>query len=155
MQALITLCMVSGETLAASIASAYENKDRGFGFYWGPTSVLGKYPMTLVEMGEHKPDVWACNSTAECETPAMSGFPRSLVVTVLAKRVYGREPSDQFTHDKLVLYKLANEQKHMAWVEDNDASYDEGAVHFLTTYKDMWGAWLNDAARDKLSALLK
>ena len=43
----------SGETLAASIASAYENKEPWFGFYWGPTSVLGKYPMTLVEMGAH------------------------------------------------------------------------------------------------------
>ncbi len=30
----------------------------------------------------------------------------------------------------------------LAWVEDNDASYDEGAVHFLTTYKDVWGRGL-------------
>ena len=144
----------SGETLAASIASAYENKEPWFGFYWGPTSVLGKYPMTLVEMGEHKPEVWACNSTAECETPAMSGFPRSLVVTVLAKEFMAE---NQAISSLMTNLSFTNSQmsKTLAWVEDNDASYDEGAVHFLTTYKDVWGAWLNDAARDKLSALLK
>ena len=43
----------------------------------------------------------------------------------------------------------------LAWVEDNKASYEEGAVHFLTTYKDVWGPWLNDTARENLSALLQ
>jgi glycine betaine/proline transport system substrate-binding protein len=43
----------------------------------------------------------------------------------------------------------------LAWVEDNNASYEEGAAHFLTTYKEVWGPWLNEAARDKLSTLLQ
>ena len=32
----------SGETLATSIAAAYENQEPWFGYYWGPTAVLGK-----------------------------------------------------------------------------------------------------------------
>ena len=43
----------------------------------------------------------------------------------------------------------------LAWRLDNNASYDEAAVYFLTTYKDVWGGWLNDAAKAKLAAVLQ
>ena len=43
----------------------------------------------------------------------------------------------------------------LAWRLDNNASYDEAAVYFLTNNKDVWGGWLNDGAKEKLAALLK
>lgn len=144
----------SGETLAASIASAYENKEPWFGFYWAPTSVLGKYPMTLVKMAEHDAEKHKCNITAECKTPAMSAFPRSVVVTVLSKD-FMAENKDITALMTNLSFTNAQMGATLAWVEDNKASHEEGAVHFLKTYKDVWGAWLNDAAREKLSALLK
>ena len=110
--------------------------------------------MTLGEMGPHDPEVWACNSTAECETPAMSGFPRSLVVTVLAKEFMAENEAISSLMTNLS-FTNAQMSETLAWVDDNNASYDEGAAHFLTTYKDVWGGWLNDAARDQLSALLQ
>lgn len=144
----------SGETLAASIAAAFENQEPWFGFYWAPTSVLGKYPMTLVDMGPHDAEKHACNITAECATPAMGAFPRSVVVTVLSKEFMAENAdiSDLMTN---LSFTNAQMGETLAWVEDNKASYEEGAVHFLTTYKDVWGSWLNDAAREKLAALLQ
>lgn len=144
----------SGETLAASIASAYENKEPWFGFYWAPTSVLGKYPMTFVDMGPHDLEKHTCNISADCETPSMSAFPRSVVTTVLSKDFMAEnaEISELMTN---LTFTNAQMGATLAWVEDNKASYEEGAVHFLTTYNDVWGAWLNDAAREKLSPLLQ
>jgi glycine betaine/proline transport system substrate-binding protein len=43
----------------------------------------------------------------------------------------------------------------LAWQADNNASYDEAAVYFLTNNTDVWGDWLNAEAKEKLSALLK
>ncbi|MEM7296626.1 MAG: glycine/betaine ABC transporter substrate-binding protein, partial [Pseudomonadota bacterium] len=43
----------------------------------------------------------------------------------------------------------------LAWQDDNNASFEEAAVYFLTNYKDVWGSWLNDEARGKLAALLQ
>ena len=43
----------------------------------------------------------------------------------------------------------------LAWRLDNNASNEEAAVYFLTSYKDVWADWLNDEAKGKLSALLK
>ena len=144
----------SGETLAASIAAAHENKEPWFGFYWAPTSVLGKYPMTLVEMAPHDPEKHTCNITADCATPSMSAFPRSVVVTVLSKEFMAKnsEISNLMTNLSFTNSQMG---ETLAWVEDNNASYDEGAVYFLTTYKDVWGSWLNEAARANLSSLLQ
>ena len=43
----------------------------------------------------------------------------------------------------------------LAWRLDNNASYDEAAVYFLTNYKDVWAGWLNDDASAKLAAILQ
>ena len=43
----------------------------------------------------------------------------------------------------------------LAWQQDNNASYDEAAVYFLTNNKDVWSNWLNAEAKEKLSALLQ
>ncbi len=41
----------SAEGLAGSIAKAYERQQPWFGYYWAPTSVLGKYPMVQGRVG--------------------------------------------------------------------------------------------------------
>jgi glycine betaine/proline transport system substrate-binding protein len=43
----------------------------------------------------------------------------------------------------------------LAWQEENNASPEEAAVHFLNTYKDTWSKWLSDDAKKELSALLQ
>jgi len=43
----------------------------------------------------------------------------------------------------------------LAWRLENNASNEEAAVHFLTTYKDVWADWLSDDAKAKLAPLLK
>lgn len=144
----------SGETLAASIASAYENKEPWFGYYWAPTSVLGRYPMVPVEIGDHDPEAHACNSKEDCATPKLGAFPTSIVTTVVTETFAESHPAETefmrnvaFTNDQM--------SGLLAWQEANNASGEEAAVQFLTNNKDVWREWLNDAAREKLSALLK
>jgi glycine betaine/proline transport system substrate-binding protein len=45
--------------------------------------------------------------------------------------------------------------KLLAWQDDNKATADETAVHFLTTYKDVWPNWLSDDAKAKLASVIK
>ena len=84
----------------------------------------------------------------------MSAFPRAVVATVLSEEFMAKnaEISELMTN---VSFTNTQMGEILAWVEDNNASYDEGAVHFLTNYKDVWGSWLNEAARENLSALLQ
>jgi ABC-type proline/glycine betaine transport system substrate-binding protein len=43
----------------------------------------------------------------------------------------------------------------LAWRLDNNASNEEAAVYFLSTYQDVWADWLDDEAKENQSALLK
>ena len=144
----------SGETLAASIASAYDAKEPWFGYYWAPTSVLGKYPMVLVDLGGNDIEAHECNRQEECATPKLNNWPASDVVTVVTDTFAESHPAETELMSKM---SFSNELMSglLAWQEQNGASGEETAVYFLTNNKDMWAGWLNDDARAKLSALLQ
>jgi len=143
----------SGETLQTSIAAAYGEKAPWFGYYWAPTAVLGKYPMVQVKVPAYNAEFHACNGDVDCATPGFSAYPASKVVTAVSAAFVEREPE---VVDLLKKVSFTNEQMGslLAWRLDNNASYDEAAVHFLSTNPDIWGAWLNDEAKGKLAALL-
>lgn len=144
----------SGETLATSIAAAYESKEPWFGYYWAPTSVLGSYPMVKVETAPYDEATHTCNVKEDCATPGLSDYPRADVVTTATSAFVEREPE---VAELMRNISFTNTQMNeiLAWQEAQGASYEEAAVYFLTNYKDVWGGWLNDAAREKLAALLK
>ncbi|CCM78801.1 ABC transporter substrate-binding protein [Rhizobium mesoamericanum] len=141
------------ETLAASIASAYEAKAPWFGYYWAPTSVLGKYKMVAVDMGPVDAEKAKCNATADCATPSKTGWPKATVLTTMAKPFYDKNPELVALMSKVT---FSNEVMNalLSWQEENKASADETAVHFLTTYKDVWPNWLSDDAKTKIAAII-
>ncbi|MQU68393.1 ABC transporter substrate-binding protein [Sinorhizobium meliloti] len=144
----------SGETLAASIAAAYENQEPWFGYYWAPTSVLGRYPMVQVKVADYDPKIHACNAAEECATPGKSAYPAAEVVTAVTTDFETRQPEIAALMSK-VSFTNAQMSDVLAWQETKKASSDEAAVYFLTKYKDVWAGWLSADAKLKLSALLK
>lgn len=144
----------SGETLATAIAAAYADQKPWFGFYWAPTAVLGKYPMVLVDIGAHDAETHNCNGSNDCAEPGVSAYPSAAVKTAATADFQQREPA---IAELMSNISFTNDQMNgvLAWMEDNNASAEEGAVYFLTNNKDQWSDWLNDDARSKLSAILK
>ncbi|WP_435138997.1 glycine betaine ABC transporter substrate-binding protein [Pseudopelagicola sp. nBUS_19] len=144
----------SGETLQASIAAAFDEKAPWFGYYWAPTAVLGKYPMVAVQVGAYDADAHTCNGDVDCASPSFSAYPAAKVVTAAAHDFVKREP-DAAALMANVSFTNAEMGEILAWRLDNNASYDEAAVYFLTNYKDVWAGWLDDDARERLSGILK
>lgn len=144
----------SGETLATSIAAAYENKEPWFGYYWGPTAVLGKYPMVKVSLGPVDADIHTANQNAENDNPGISDFPPAPVLTVATADLAQRNPEIAELMGK-VSFDVDLLSSLLAWKDDNSASAEEAAVHFLTTQSDVWSGWVNDDAREKLAAFIK
>jgi len=142
----------SGDTLPASMASAYENREPWFGYYWGPTAVLGRYNMVAVDIGPHDPDIHACNQTQDCATPGISSYPAAPVLTVVTADFAERNP-DIFELVSNISFGTQELSNLLAWQADNSASAEEAAVHFLTTSQDTWRAWINEAAAERLSAI--
>ncbi len=144
----------SGETMATSIASAFENEEPWLGYYWAPTSVLGKYEMVSVDLGPFNEEAHTCNADPDCEDIGLSSYPVGPVKTVVTADFEERQPAIaalmsnvSFTNDEM--------GDILAWQEENNASAEEAAVYFLTTYQDTWQEWVSDEAREKLAALLQ
>lgn len=144
----------SGETLATSIAAAYDNKEPWFGYYWGPTAVLGKYKMTKVTIGDIDAAVHTANQNKENASPAVSDFPPAPVLTVATAALAAREPAVAELMGK-VSFEIGLLSGLLAWQDANSASAEEAAVHFLTTESGVWSQWVNEEARGKLSAFIK
>jgi len=144
----------SGETLATSIASAFADKKPWFGYYWGPTAVLGKFPMVKVDIGPYKKDVHSCNAKKVCATPGKSAFPSAPVLTAVTTTFAKKNPAIVELMSK-VSFTNATMNKLLAWKKDKKASADETAVYYLQNYKSEWANWLSADAKTKLAALLK
>ena len=133
----------SGETLATSMASAVQNEEPWFGYYWGPTVPLGKYDMTRVDLGEVKPEVHARNQNPDTDNPGVSDFPAAPVLTSVTSDLAEREPRvveflSNMTFQTEVMSGL------LAWQDENGASGQETAVYYLQNYQDTWTGWIDD-----------
>ncbi|MCA8882902.1 MAG: glycine/betaine ABC transporter substrate-binding protein [Rhodobacteraceae bacterium] len=145
----------SGETLATSIAAAFENKEPWLGYYWAPTSILGKYPMVKVDFGvPYEPVLFKCYADPDCDADGKTTFPVGPVKTVVTKDFADTHP-DLAELMSRVSFTNAQMSEVLAWAEQNQASNEEAAVYFLTQYSDVWSTWINDDARAKLAALIK
>ena len=107
-----------------------------------------------VDMGAYDAEVHACNLLEDCATPGKSNFPVSPVVTVQTTDFVAREAAAAELM-RNVSFTNALMNGLLAWKEENNASADETAVHFITNHSDVWSGWINDDARAKLAALIK
>ena len=143
----------SGETLATSIAAAYENEEPWFGYYWAPTAILGKYPLAKVKIGDVDTEVHLANQNKDNPDPGVSDFPPAPVLTVAPAALTEREPEIAELMSNMS-FDIPTLNGLLAWQDENGASAEEAAVYFLTNNSDVWSQWLNDSARDKLAALI-
>lgn len=146
----------SAAGLDGSMAKAYEQKAPWLGFYWAPTSMLGKYEMVPVDfevpndMAEWK----RCTSVADCTDPKPNAFPVDNVFTLVAKGF--ADKADAGVIDYLTKRSWGNDtvNKMMAWMTDNQATGEEGAKEFLRTHPEMWTTWVSPEAAEKIKAAL-
>ena len=73
----------SGGALSGSMGEAYNKESGWFGYYWGPTAILGKYDMTKLDEGvKHKHDTWISEiNDLNVASPGKNKYPASTVET--------------------------------------------------------------------------
>ena len=145
----------SGANLGASIAAAFADNEPWFGYYWGPTAVLGKYKMTKVDIGAVNAKQHAINQKKDADPSkiGISGFPSAPVLNAITADFAKREPEvaafiGKMTFPNDVLSSL------LAWKEEKKASADEAAAWVLTNHKDMVLSWVSANAKVKLEKKL-
>ena len=110
--------------------------------------------MVQVDLGTHDASKQACNSDKDCANPTMQSWPSSVVTTVVTSEFEASHPDET---DLMRNLSFTNNMMNslLAWQDAEAATGDEAAVYFLSTQQELWGGWINDAARGKLAALLQ
>ena len=143
----------SGETLASSMASAVQNGEPWFGYYWGPTVPLGKFDMTRVDLGPVDEEIHSRNQNPDTENPGISDFPAAPILTAVTADFAEREPRIAELMSNIT-FQTDTMSGILAWMDETGANTEEGAVHFLTNFTEEWSGWIDEAARENLAALL-
>lgn len=134
----------SGAGLAGSIAKAYEREEAWFGYYWSPTSILGKYDMVKVDFGTgvNEAEFVNCITQEDCLNPVVTMYPHSIVQTVTTEDLATRVPA---VFEYLSKRSFTNKQMNalLAWMEDNQADGEVAMEYFLLEQESIWTQWLS------------
>ena len=146
----------SAAGLDGSIAKAYERKRGWVGYYWSPTSLLGKYKMVKLEAGvpENMAEWKRCETVADCPDPKPNSWPVDHVYTLMSKKFADRAGPDVVGYLNTRAWSNDTVQKLMAWMTDNQATGEDGAKHFLKENEAIWSKWVSPAAAQKVKAAL-
>jgi len=143
----------SAAGLDGSIAKAYERKEGWLGYYWAPTSILGKYKMVKLDAGvPHDSQAWKeCNTKENCADPGKNDWAVSEVYTVVTDRFRKKGGA---AYDYLSKRAWGNDTVNalLSWMLENQASGADAAVHFLKNNPDIWKSWVTPEAAEKISA---
>lgn len=144
----------SGETLATSIASAYENEEPWFGYYWAPTAVIGRYDMVQVDLGEYDREAHEAAQNPDATDVGRTSYPPAPVKTAVTTD-FSEDHPELVEFLSQMTFPVDTMNDVLNWMDENSASGEEGAVYFLRSNPDIWSSWLSDDARENLQAVLQ
>lgn len=144
----------SGGALDASIARAFVREEPILFYYWGPTAILGKYDAVQLDLGEVKPEAYACNTDTDCGKPAeVTAYPSSPAVIGAAAWVKDEAPvvADYFSKAGLTNAQIS---ELLVFGDENKADAAATAENFLKTKQDVWKAWVPADVAERVEASL-
>lgn len=146
----------SAADLDGSIARAHERKEGWLGYYWAPTSILGRYEMVRLDAGvPHDGEAWErCNAVADCDSPTRNDWANADVFTLVSDRFHDAgSPAVQY----LTVRGWSSETVNglLSWMSENQASAEAAARHFLKTQPDAWGSWVTPDVAERVNAAVE
>ncbi len=145
----------TGVALASSMEGAYLRGRPWLGYYWGPTWVLGKLDMVMLEEPEWSQACWDELTSAGSEATQACAYP-TLVVTVGVNKSFA-DAIDPAVIDFLTAYETSNAlvSELLAYMQDNDVGPEAAAKYFLETQAELWSAWVSEDVAARLQASLQ
>lgn len=143
----------TGEALAAAIVSAYKRGRPILAYYWGPTWVLGVYDLVMLEEPEYNPKDW--QRFQESDSPAIAtAYPKVEVFIGVNREFHDSAPQlIAFLNNYQTSNALISEL--LAYMEENNATEEAAAVHFLKARPETWTAWVPEEVAQQVEASLQ
>ncbi len=138
-----------------SIARAFKNKVGWLGYYWSPTSVLGKYDMKQLGFGvPHDQAEWdACTSVPHCANPRLNAYPVSQAFTLITS-AFADRAGPVMNYLKTRSWDNETISQVLAWQDENGEDNENAALYFLENYEELWSRWVPADVAEKVKASL-
>lgn len=145
----------SSAGLDGSIAKAYDREEAWFGYYWQPTVPITKYELKKLDFGvPFDKEAWdGCIVNDDCAEPKKSDYTPSEVLTVVMNDFAEKNPDVMGYLDNRI-YDSNTVGKVIVYMDDNQASGEDGAYYFLQNFQDVWTKWVPADVADKIKAAL-
>ena len=138
----------SAAGLDGSIAKASEQGENWFGYYWNPTSLVGKYDLRSVDFGVPYAgdDNWVgCIALGgdNCSDPEPSAWINSRVNTLLSDNMYYNGPKGAMDYFSARTWPGTVMNEMLVWMEDTGGTGADASVEFLSSHGDVWKPWVS------------
>jgi len=146
----------SAAGLDGSIAKANERGENWFGYYWSPTSIIGKYDMQSVPFGvDYAGDEnWnSCVVVEDCPDPKPSSWVKSEVFTIVTDEFSKGNP-DINAYLAARVFPGDVMGGMLVFMADEQAGGEDAAIEFLTKHEDVWTTWVSPEVAAKVKGAL-
>lgn len=148
----------SAAGLDGAIAKAAERDEPWFGYYWAPTAIIGKYKLKMLDWetawgGSENWDGCIVKPEQECLDPQPSSYTESEVHSVVTDAFLKKGgPAVDYLKARVFPGEVMNEM--LVYMNENQATGEDAAYHFLETYGDIWSAWVSAEAAEEIKSEL-
>lgn len=148
------LFSVADAALQASIKRAFTREEPILFYYWSPASIMGQVDAVKVGLPAHVPEIYTCNTNADCEGAGKTDWPSSRVVLGAAAWLPEEAPAvaDYLGKAGLTGAKIS---ELAAYGEINGVDSRGTAEAFLRDQADIWSAWVPEDVATKVMASVK
>lgn len=148
----------SAAGLDGSMAKAAERGENWFGYYWSPTSMIGKYDMVMLPFeadwaGRDNWDGCIALSEQDCQDPQPTSWTVSEVETVVTDDFMekGGVAADYF-EARVFPGDVMNGM--LVFMSENQATGEDAAFEFLASQPDVWTQWVSEDVAQKIKDAL-
>ena len=143
--------------LDGSMSKAAERGDNWFGYYWSPTSLIGKYNMKLMDFGvpfagSKNWDDCIAKGPEGCIEPKPSAWTESIVQTVVTSEI--KEMTEVMNYFGKRIFPGSIMNSMLVYMEENQSQGADGAIEFLEKYPEIWINWITLEAAKKIKKAL-
>ena len=147
----------SAAGLDGTISKASDSGKPWFGYYWNPTSMVGKYGLIPVPFGVDFAgrDNWdncIMKPAGECANPKKTAWTKSEVNSLITKSFVDKGGKEAVAYVEKRTYPGDIMNGMLVYMADNQAKGSDAAVEFLKKHEDLWGKWVSSSAKKKIKA---
>ena len=147
----------SAAGLDGTISKAADSGNPWFGYYWNPTSMVGKYGLIAVDFGVPfgGRDNWDnCITLAEqdCANPKPTSLTMSEVNSIVTANFAKTGGKEALSYVEKRTYPGDVMNGMLVYMADNQAKGSDAAVEFLKQHEGVWSKWVSSAAAKKIKA---